>query len=303
MDEIRFVDRSSGKVDSEKVYMRWALSLMYGNSTGARVFAFFFLPLLARLPFLSRFYGFMQRRPQSKKKVKPFIATFGVDATEFADPVESFRSFDEFFIRKLKLEVRPIDGHADRAVLPADGRYLVCPKINRASGFYVKGQKFDLEAFLSDDALARRFHEGSMVIARLCPTDYHRFHFPVAGHASQARLIHGDLYSVNPMALRKRLSILCENKRMMTEIQTKRFGHVLMMEIGATCVGTIHQTYFPDRHVEKGEEKGYFSFGGSSIVLLFEKHRISFDEDLVRNSFNHIETKGLFGTSLGSVSK
>ena len=137
-----------------------------------------------------------------------------------------------------------------------------------------------------------------MVIARLSPTDYHRFHFPVDGTPSAPHPVQGPLFSVNSIALAKRLSALWENKRVMTEIATE-CGTILMVEIGATCVGSIHQTFSPHAKVKKGDEKGYFSFGGSCLVLLFEKNRIRFDADLVMNSSKQLETKGLFGTSLG----
>ncbi len=140
-----------------------------------------------------------------------------------------------------------------------------------------------------------------MAIVRLCPSDYHRFHFPCDGTPSKARLINGALYSVNPMALRKRISILAENKRMITEIDTERFGTILYIEIGATSVGTICQTFTPELRVEKGEEKGYFEFGGSCIVLLFERGRVEFDSDLIRNTELGFETRSNFGQSLGHI--
>ena len=301
MDDIRYFERETGEICTEQIYGRWALSLLYGSSTGARIFAALCLPLLARLPFLSQLYGYLQRHPSSKKKIIPFIQLFRVDASEFADPVSSFQSFNEFFIRKLKPECRPIDSRSDRIVMPADGRVLIFPDLRKTEGFYVKGQQFDLPSFLQNPAYARHYQEGSMVIIRLAPTDYHRFHFPFEGIPSKAQEIGGTLYSVNPIALGKRLRILWENKRMITELSTERCGLILMVEIGATCVGTIHQTYQPDRPVEKGEEKGYFSFGGSCIVLLFEKGRVTFDQDLINNSARQVETRALFGSSLAQI--
>lgn len=295
--EIEYIDRKTGKVEIEKIYGRWALSLLYGESIPARIFSFFFLPLLARIPWISAWYGFMQKRPKSAQKIKPFITAFHVDASEFE--TQDFESFNDFFIRKLRPESRPVNPDTNRAVLPADGRYFVFPDVSKASRFYVKGQEFDLTSFLRDGALARRLASGSMVIARLCPTDYHRFHFPCEGVADDARPIEGALFSVNPLALRKKLGILWENKRMITEIETDQFGTVIFVEVGATCVGSIHQTFRGGRRVQKGEEKGFFSFGGSCIVLLFEKGRIEFDADLIRNSERGLETKALFGSSLG----
>ena len=140
-----------------------------------------------------------------------------------------------------------------------------------------------------------------MAIARLCPSDYHRFHFPCDGIPAKPRLINGLLYSVNPIALKKNVSILSENKRMITEIETDHFGTVLYIEIGATSVGSIRQTYTPDLKVKKGDEKGYFEFGGSCIALLFEKGRVTFDADLTANTQKGIETKANFGETLGTA--
>ncbi|MDE3055607.1 MAG: phosphatidylserine decarboxylase [Verrucomicrobiota bacterium] len=296
---ILYVDRSSGKIEEEKIFGRWAIALLYGESLPARLFSFLFLPIIARCPWCSKWYGYLQQRPASCKKVAPFIKKFQVDTTEFA--TTSFSSFNDFFIRKLKKESRPIATGEKRAVLPADGRYLVFPDLSRTEQFYVKGQRFNLLSFLGDPLLAERFANGSMVIARLCPSDYHRFHFPCDGIPSIARSISGPLFSVNPVALRKRLSILTENRRMVTEIKTAAFGTLLYVEVGATCVGTIHQTYLPEQKIGKGDEKGYFSFGGSSVILLFEKGRVLFDADLLENSARCLETKAFFGTSLGVV--
>jgi phosphatidylserine decarboxylase len=297
--EINYVDRATAKIESEKVYHRRALSLLYGESWAARAFSFFFLPLFARAPWISRFCGFLQNHPRSAKNVRPFISAFNIEASEFE--TEHFRSFNEFFVRKLKKGARPIDPDLNRAALPADGRYLVFPDFSKTDDFYIKGQRFDLKTFLQDEVLAERFNGGAGVIARLCPTDYHRFHFPCRGRPEKARLIQGPLFSVNPIALRKRPAILWQNKRMITEFHTEKFGNILYVEVGATCVGSIHQTYTPNQLVEKGAEKGFFSFGGSCLVLLFEKGRICLDEDLVQNSAKGLETKALFGSSLGTT--
>ncbi|MBF8263871.1 MAG: psd [Parachlamydiales bacterium] len=297
MKDIQYVDRSTQQVCTEEVYGRWALSLLYGRSFAARLFAFVFLPIFSRVPVISRFYGYLQTRQRSRKKIVPFIQEYKINTAEFADPVESFHSFNDFFIRKLKPEKRPID--LGSAVAPADGRYLVVPRIGLPDAFYVKGQRFDLLSFLQDSRLAQQYCDGSMVIARLNPTDYHRFHFPVTGLLKTFRKIPGPLFSVNPWALAKRFSILWENKRALSLIQSEMFGDVLMAEIGATCVGSIHQTHSPNARVGKGEEKGYFSFGGSSVILLFEQNRIVFEDDLIRHSSRHLETKCLMGQPLG----
>lgn len=294
--EITYIDRKSGRKCVEKVYGHKALSLLYGDGFLKGLFSKLVLPLLAYVPFFSDLYGFLQKRKSSRKKIEPFIEAYGIDASEFQQ--RDFESFNDFFIRKLKPECRPIVQDADVLAMPADGRYLVYPSFDQ---FMVKGQEFSVPQFLGHIALANRFGDGSMAIVRLCPTDYHRFHFPCDGAASKARLINGPLFSVNPMALKKRLSILAENKRMVTMIETEKFGTMLYVEIGATSVGSIHQTYQAESQVKKGQEKGYFEFGGSCIALLFEKGRIVFDEDLIANTKMGLETKANFGQSLARV--
>jgi len=301
MPKIHYVERSTGQECVEKVYGGRALDFVYGEGWASRVLAKLLFPSKLPLYLFSSLYGAVQKSRWSRKKVNPFIKTYHIDEGEFADPVSSFQSFNDFFIRKLKPSARPVDARAGRAALPADGRYLVYPDLSRASGFFIKGQEFSLSSFLQDSILARRFAAGSIVIARLCPTDYHRFHFPCDGVAQKPRLINGALFSVNPIALKKNLSILWENKRFLTEIDTKDFGTLLYIEIGATAVGSVEQTFRFDQAVQKGQEKGFFSFGGSCIVLLFEPGRIQFDSDLILNSEKFLETRALFGQSLGSA--
>src|SRR5579872_4912537 len=224
--DITYIERKTGQKQQEKVYGRKLLSLLYGDGALRSFFSTFILPMLTRISFFSALVGYLHKHKRSAAKIEPFIAAYGIDASEFAEA--RFKSFNDFFIRKLKREKRPVVPSPDQLALPADGRYLVFPQFDR---FFVKGQEFDLHRFLQDPSLSERFADGAMAIARLCPTDYHRFHFPCDGIPSQPRLINGFLYSVNPMALRKKIAILAENKRMVTEIETERFGKILFVEI------------------------------------------------------------------------
>lgn len=297
--EIRYIDRLTKKTEIEKVYGRFFLELLYIKDPISRILSFTLLPLLCRLSFFSHLYGKMQKSRFSKRKIKPFIREYQIDTTEFLDPVDSFQSFNDFFIRKLKPSCRPISENIDEAILPGDARYLVYNNIHSCDGFLVKGKKFSLEKLLESKTIAHKYLYGSMVIARLCPVDYHRFHFPCDCVPSETRLINGHLYSVNPMALKKNIDIITENKRVVTELHTKQFGTVFFIEVGATYVGSISQTFIPGNHYAKGDEKGYFSFGGSCLILLFPPFRIQFDQDLIQASNQGIETKGLLGQSLG----
>jgi phosphatidylserine decarboxylase len=140
---------------------------------------------------------------------------------------------------------------------------------------------------------------GAMLISRLCPVDYHRFHFPVGGTPGEASLINGWLYSVSPVALRRNIHYLIENKRELTLIQAPSFGEVALLEVGATNVGSIVQSYTFGRDVAKGDEKGLFAFGGSCVITLFQAGRIRFDADLLEQSGQHLETYAKMGDRLG----
>ncbi|HSX12753.1 MAG TPA: archaetidylserine decarboxylase [Rhabdochlamydiaceae bacterium] len=296
--EIRYIDRVTKKEEIEKVYGKFFIQFFYGHHAFSKIFAFA-LNLICRIPFFSRLYGRIQKNGFSKRKIKPFIEEYQVDATEFLEPVSSFNSFNDFFVRKLRMSTRPMNEDIAVAVLPADARYRVYANIHGSDGYLVKGKKFSLEKLLDNATLAHKYLYGAMVFARLCPVDYHRFHFPCHCVPNESRLINGALFSVNPMALKRNIDIVTENKRMITELQTKHFGTVLYIEVGATYVGSICQTYTPGQHYAKGDEKGYFEFGGSMLILIFPPFRIQFDQDLLDATQRGIEVKGLLGQSLG----
>lgn len=294
MKPIRYFNRHTGATETEQVYGEGFLRWSYGNPLGA-----ISLNAFVKRPFFSAWYGRRMDRPESAARVAPFIKKYDLDPADFADAPESYRSFNEFFYRKLKPAARPIDTDASSVVFPADGRHLGFERASAIEGVFVKGQKFDLSALLGDAKLAARYADGSLVLSRLCPVDYHRFHFPAAGIPGETRLIDGPLFSVSPIALRQRLAYLWTNKRAITELKTEQFGTVLLLEIGATCVGTIRQTYRPGEAVSKGAEKGYFAFGGSSTLTLFEPGAVRLASDLLENSRQQVELYARIGSPMG----
>lgn len=293
-EPIRYFHRTKQVVETEEIYggdwLRWTYE------TGLGKFA---LNALVKRAVASRYYGWKMSQKGSAHRVLPFIVDYNLDVDEFAKKAYAFKTFNEFFYRALKPGARPIAPGDKVAVLPADGRHLAFQNVDAAEGFYAKGQRFDLKSFLGREDLAREFAGGSLLISRLCPVDYHRFHFPVAGIPGEARLINGWLYSVSPIALRQNLAYLWENKRMITLVDSPAFGRVAVCEIGATMVGTIQQLYVPGRAVPKGEEKGLFKFGGSCVVTVFQPGRIKFDADLVQHSAGGMEVYAKMGESLG----
>ncbi|MGB1814368.1 MAG: phosphatidylserine decarboxylase [Rubripirellula sp.] len=271
MDEIVYYDRYLERECLEKVYGDNFLRWTYGT-LGGRIA----LATMVKRAWFSHWYGWRMDRAKSAEKIRPFLKEYELDAAEFRLPVSEFKNFNEFFYRQLNPEARPIDSGAD-----SDGRHLCIPDISQSDGLFVKGEMFSLADLLGNAELAERYASGSLVLSRLCPVDYHRFHFPVTGVTGAANLLNGPLFSVNPIALVQNIQILAKNKRCLTRLQTKQFGEVLLLEIGATCVGGICQTYTQNTEVQKGSEKGYFKFGGSSTMTIFEPGRVQFDEDLM----------------------
>ena len=315
-EPIRYFDRYTQTLETEQIYgekwLRWAYETAPGRLT---------VWLAARRAWFSKWYGWKMNQGEavaedsgsvkllrimagagnSANLVLPFIAKYNVDVDEFAKSAFDYRTFNEFFYRALKPSARPIAAGETVAAFPADGRHLVFPNVDTAAGFYVKGAKFTLAELLGDAALAAQFAGGSMVISRLCPVDYHRFHFPVDGTPGESRLVNGWLYSVSPIALRRNVRYLVENKREITLVESPQFGTVAILEVGATNVGTIRQSYVPGRAVAKGAEKGFFAFGGSCVITLFQPGRITFDADLVAQSGQQVETYARMGDRLGQA--
>lgn len=299
MDPIYYIDRKRGKREQEKVYGASALKLIYGNDWVSKLLGPFLLHALVKYPFFSALYGKWQTSSFSKSKIEPFVRNFDVDSSEFLHKTSQFNSFNDFFIRELKPEARPIAPGENIAVIPADGRYLFYSDISKEDGFIVKGEKFDLSSLLDDSQLASQYTHGSMIMARLCPSDYHRFHFPCDCIPGSTKFMNGWLFSVNPAALKKDIQIFTKNKRTLCKLRTLQFGNVLFLEIGATNVGSIHETYQPHIFQKKGSEKGYFSFGASSLILLFEPDKIQIDPELLEATKQGLEIKCLMGQSMG----
>lgn len=295
MGEVFFIDRQSGEKVKEEIPAGSSIDFLYGDSRAAQ----WLRPIICRVPFFSALYGKLQHLRSSRKRIVPFIEKYKLDTAEFLKSVDAFSSFNDFFTRKLKPSARPIANGNDMAILPADGRYLALQNFHREEGILVKGKKFSLQKLLGDAKRAHKYEEGSILIARLAPVDYHRFHFPCNCIPTEAQLINGPLYSVNPIALNHNIHILSENKRMITELATHPFGTILAIEVGATNVGSIQQTYEPQKRYAKGDEKGYFAFGGSCIIYLFEPGRIQFDRDLLENTRAGLETYAHMGETMG----
>ena len=291
LDKIEYIERKTNKIYIENVPGENFLKFLYHNPFGKLS-----LELLVKRKCLSSFYGKLMNKKISINKIEDFVRDNHIDMSESRKKVGEFTSFNDFFYRKLKPKARKI---ADGLVSPADGKVIGFSEINDWDKFFVKGTEFCLEKYLGNEELLKKYRDGSMLVVRLAPADYHRYHFPAHGKIGIRNMIDGYYYSVSPYAIKDNFGVFCENKRELTTLETSEYGDILISEIGATMVGGIEQTYTPNSNVKKGEEKGYFTFGGSSVLLLFEKGKIKIDDDILKNTKNGYETKVYMGEKIG----
>lgn len=300
MKSIHYIERSSGAEKEEKVYGGAAIRFLYGPAMISRWLGYSIAAMIASSPIISKIYGYIQKLWFTAGKIHSFVNQHDVHLDEFEVPADGFKSFNDFFIRRLKPGARPI-AKSD-VVMPADARYRFFTDVTRKTDFLVKGLHFKLDSLLNDEKLAEAFEGGELVLARLCPSDYHRYHFPVDCVPSASKSIPGKLHSVNPIATSKNPAIFWENHRRLTILENTPVGKIAYVEVGATFVGAIHNNYLPGTEYRKGDEKGYFSFGGSSLVILFEKGRLKIDEDLLKKAKETgLEIFCKMGESLGSI--
>ncbi|MCH8004449.1 MAG: phosphatidylserine decarboxylase [Nanoarchaeota archaeon] len=231
------------------------------------------------------------------QKIPAFLQQYRINTDESEHPPEHYASFNAFFTRRLKSNARPFSPDPEIFCSPADGKVLVYPDLTPDTAIPVKGGTVALTDLLNTDH--HPYTGGSALIVRLAPYDYHRFHFPIQGTAGRASTIPGRYYVVNPLSLARLPDLFGRNKRALTEITTEHFGTIAYLEIGGFAVASIVQTYTPGP-IDRGQEKGYFQFGGSTLILLFEPGTIAFDSDLIQDSEQDIEVQVQAGTQIGT---
>ncbi|MEX6626265.1 phosphatidylserine decarboxylase [Tenacibaculum salmonis] len=290
--KIQFIDRKSGNKITETPPGEGFLNLLYNNPFGKMAL----LPI-AKRKFLSSWYGKRMDKPNSVTKIKGFVKQLNIDMNEAQKPIEDYVSFNDFFYRKLKRGARPIE---NGFVSPGDGKMLAFENIADIDKFFVKGRQFTLKEFLGNDTLAEKHKNSSLIILRLAPNDYHRYHFPFKGTPSKMTKIKGDYFSVSPYALASNFTkVFCENKREYCILSSEVKGDIIVAPVGATMVGSIIDTYTPNSPVKKGDEMGYFAFGGSTVVLIVDKNNLKIDADILKNTKNRIETFVKMGEKIG----
>jgi phosphatidylserine decarboxylase len=291
---IKFYNRKEQCYEVENVAAGKFIDYIYTTTLGKNL-----LEILLKKKVLTSLYGKYCDLSISKRGIQKFVQDFNMDMNEYEKNIEDYSSFNDFFYRKLKSNSRQISLDKNILISPCDSKLLVIDSIDENTSFKVKGFTYNVKELLKNENLANKYKNGCCLIFRLCPTDYHRFHFIDNGLCSPSKYISGHYYSVNPVALENVSKVFCENKREYSTLHSENFNDIVYIEVGATFVGSIIQTYDQSKPIYKGEEKGYFKFGGSTVILLFEKNTIKLDDDLISNSNNDIETLVKFGEKIG----
>lgn len=294
--DIYYVDRKSKEKKKELIagekLMRWTFESRAGMML---------LETIVKKKFISKLYGAVQDMSFSKNKISSFVSDFNIDMSEaMREHPDDYENFNDFFSRRLKPYARAVDIRDSVLISPADGKMLAYSDIDIDSLYQVKDSKFSLSTLLGDPLLADEYLGGTFVVIRLAPSDYHRFHFIDDCSISSHFKADGHLYSVNPLSLRAIPKVYCQNKREVSVLDSKNFGKVLYIEVGATFVGSIVQTFNSDFEQKRGAEKGYFKFGGSTVILLFKKDTVKIDPDIMENTALGLETSVRMGEKIGN---
>ena len=287
MQPVEYVDRASGAKVAESVMGDRALRFAYETLLGRTLWSVLFGSRL-----VSALMGRRLDAPRSKRKIAALAAIPGCRWEEAEKPLEAYVSFNDFFTRRLRPGARPI---GEGLVSPADGRLRLYPDADADAPFPLKGATRSLRTVFDGAAPAGRY---DVAVIRLAPVDYHRFHFPCDCETPDpVRVVPGEYHSVNPIALARRPDVYADNERQIVKCRAA-FGDFWLVDVGAFGVGTIVQTYAGERHA-KGDEKGYFKFGGSTVILVIPSGAVAFDADLVANSAAGRETRVLCGERIG----
>lgn len=274
-----------------------ALRFLYKNFIGK------FLRRIVNRRWFSVIVGYYCESRISRIHINSFVRKERIGISEIEKSLLEFKTFNDFFIRKLKASSRPINLDESVLVSPADGTVIAIERISRFIDFPLKGSLLNLETLLGNNSFLDKYINGTLFLFRLSPRDYHRFHFPIDCVPSRPIKIPGIYESVNPLVYENKIMPLIKNERHIISAQTKNCKDILIIPIGALCVGKIIETYKTEELNRKGQEVGYFSFGGSSLVLVFESGVITLENKIKNNSHILLETPIKVGEPIAFINE
>ncbi|MFR2306721.1 MAG: phosphatidylserine decarboxylase [Roseburia sp.] len=288
---MRCVDRKGNEIGENAAQGR-VLKALYETAAGRIL-----LGILVK-PFVSKAGGFLLNQPVSKAAIAPFIKKNHIDMTDYEE--REYRSYNDFFTRKVKPGHRKFDRVKENFCAPCDSRLSIYP-ITAEGKVCVKDTEYTMESLFRSRKIARHYEGGILCIFRLTVDDYHHYSFVDDGRMGYIYRIPGVFHTVNPLA-GEIYPIYKENTREFSVLKSQHFGNILMMEVGALMVGRICNEK-ENCPVHRGEEKGKFEFGGSTVILCLEKDRVELDADIVYNSNKGVETKVRQGEKIGRMSE
>jgi phosphatidylserine decarboxylase len=273
----KVIDRKTNNIIEEKSPK--GANFLYKNIIGRIILK------LATKRFVSRIVGRHMDKKKSTKYIANFIKDNNIDMSDYND-IE-YKSFNDFFSRKIKDGKRNFSGSKNDFCAPSDSKVTVY-KISEDKEFIIKNKKYTIDRILRDTNLAKEYQNGYFLVFRLSVDDYHRYAYIDNGKLLKRKEINGKFHTVGPIAF-ERFEVYEENQRVYELLKTENFKEIIQMEVGAMMVGKI--VNHDKKTFKKGEEKGYFLFGGSTIVIMVKENIIKIDEDILKNSENGIETK------------
>lgn len=267
------------------------LSRLYGTASGRAM-----LKVLVK-PWVSRLGGAVLSSRVSKLAIPVFVQKNNIDMRQYEG--KRFKSYNDFFTRKIRQGMRPVAQEPETFIAPCDSRLTVHP-IEEGARFSIKNTEYTMQSLLRDRELSEEYRGGLLLLFRLTVDDYHRYCYADEGTKSCDTYIKGVFHTVNPFA-GQIFPIYKENSRCYCMLETKNFGKLLHMEVGALMVGKIvnYHTH-GGKSVKRGQEKGRFEFGGSTVIICVKKGMLQVDEDILENSRLGIETKVRMGEKIGS---
>ena len=268
------------------------LRFLYQNALGR----IFLRVLMAR--WVSRLSGAFLDSRLSKPMIKRFIKKNAIDLSLYEK--EEYRNFNDFFTRRIRSELRPIEQSADAFVAPCDGLLSVYP-IEKGRVMPIKQSEYTVADLLADEKTAEEFDGGVCLVFRLCVHHYHRYAFADSGKPILNKYIKGKFHTVRPIALRLH-PVFKENAREVTLYESDNFGKLAQIEVGAMLVGKIENKPMGERFA-RGEEKGRFLYGGSTVVVLVGKDRVNFPKELFDATNEGKEVPVEMGMTLGEKTK
>lgn len=289
-EPIKYIDRASGELHTETVMGSGALNFAYNTLLGRSLWG-----LLFKTSLLSDLMGWYYDSKLSRRAIKSLVDLPGLEAAEAEKDWREYPAFNDFFTRKLKTGSRTAAAGDNVLCSPADGRILIYPDVEPDVKVPVKGAVRSLEELCG---MPIPLKKCSVAVVRLAPVDYHRYHFPCDCTQKEAtQIIAGKYHSVNPIALLRHPDLFVENTRHITVLENPQCGIFRMIEVAAFGVGSIIRSA-EGKHFSKMDEKGFFKFGGSTVILVFKAGKVTFDNDLITASANGMETAVTCGSRI-----